>query len=86
MQNSCEIEDPAKSPLIQDMIMSYRIGEIASIIANKMEVTPLDALKLFYRSKTCAYLHDRENDDLYLFGSLYIVNDFLTEYYGTNKL
>lgn len=80
MQNNYDIDDPVRSPIIQDMIMSYRIGEIASIIAQRLDIKPLEALKLFYRSKTCGYLHDRENDDLYLFGNLYIVNDFLTEY------
>ena len=39
-------------------------------------MSPVRALDLFYRSKTCADLHNRKTR-LYLYGNLYIVDEFM---------
>ena len=70
--------DPAKSPVIQEIIMSNRIGSISDEIAKRLDIEPLKALELFYASKTCADLHNK-NTGLYLYSDLYIVDEFLLE-------
>ena len=70
--------DPAKSPVIQEIIMSNRIGSISDEIAKRLDIEPLKALELFYASKTCEDLHNKETG-LYLYSDLYIVDEFLLE-------
>ncbi|WP_018339551.1 hypothetical protein [Butyricimonas synergistica] len=71
--------DPAKSPEIQEMILSSRIGIISAELSKRLEITPVRALQLFYESKTCADLHDKDTG-LYLYGNLYIADEFIREY------
>lgn len=69
-------EMPAvKSPEIQEIILSNRIGSIAAGLSKRLEIAPVRALQLFYESKTCADLHDKETG-LYLYGNLYIADEF----------
>ena len=75
--------DPVKSPEIQEIILSNRIGIIAAELSKRLEITPVRALQLFYESKTCADLHDKETG-LYLYGNLYIADEFMREH--QNKL
>ena len=75
--------DPVKSPEIQEIILSNRIGIIAAELSKRLEITPVRALQLFYESKTCADLHDKETG-LYLYGNLHIADEFMREY--QNKL
>ena len=70
--------DPAKSPVIQEIIMSNRIGSISDEIAKRLNIEPLKALDLFYASKTCEDLHNKETG-LYLYSDLYVVDEFLFE-------
>ncbi len=70
--------DPAKSPIVQEMILSNRIGQISAELAKQLDIEPERALELFYESKTCADLHDKSTG-LYLYGNLYIVDEFLRE-------
>ncbi len=69
---------PLKSPVIQEIIMSNRIGSIAVILAKKLDIDNVKALKLFYESETCSKLHDKSTG-LYLYSDLYIVDDFMME-------
>lgn len=73
--------DPIKSPEIQEIILSNRIGIIAAELSKRLDISPAKALQLFYESKTCADLHDKETG-LYLFGDLYIVDEVLLELRG----
>jgi hypothetical protein len=68
-------DNPLKSPIVQEIIMSNRIGAIAVILSEKLDIDNIKALKLFYESKTCARLHDKSTG-LYLYSDLYIVDDF----------
>ena len=52
--------DPVKSPVIQEIILSNRIAVICDEIARRMNVTPLKALEIFYASKTCEDLHNKD--------------------------
>ena len=71
-------DNPLKSPIIQEIIMSNRIGAIAVILSDKLDIDNVKALKLFYESETCARLHDKSTG-LYLYSDLYIVDDFMIE-------
>ena len=73
--------DPIKSPEIQEIILSNRIGIIAAELSKRLDISPAKALQLFYESKTCADLHNKETG-LYLFGNLYIVDEVLLELRG----
>lgn len=67
-------DDPVKSPVIQEIIMSNRIGAISVELAKRLNIEPVKALQLFYESQTCADLHDKSTG-LYLFGDLYVVEE-----------
>lgn len=71
-------ENPTKTPIVQEIIMSNRIGAISILLAQKMGIENVDALKLFYESDTCRRLHDKSTG-LYLYGDMYIVDEFLLE-------
>ena len=55
-----------------------RIGMISCLLAHKLSIKPIEALKRFYRSNTCKLFHDRKTG-LYLYGDLYIVESYLSE-------
>ena len=73
-----QYEDPVKSPVIQEVILSNRIGAISVELAKRLEIDPAKALQLFYESKTCADLHNKATG-LYLYGDLYIVDEVIRE-------
>lgn len=60
------------------MILSYQIGGVAYELSKRLDVSPVRALELFYESKTCAELHDKSTG-LYLYGNLYIADEFMLE-------
>ena len=70
--------NPMKSPIIQEIIMSNRIGAIAIILAELLNISSVRALKLFYESETCSKLHDKSTG-LYLYGDLYVADEFMRE-------
>lgn len=57
--------------------MSNRIGAISMELAKRMNIEPVQALQLFYESRTCADLH--ESTGLYLYGDLYVADEFMRE-------
>ena len=71
-------EDPIKSPIIQEIIMSNRIGAISVELAKRLNIEPVKALQLYYESQTCADLHDKSTG-LYLYGDLYVADEFMRE-------
>lgn len=73
-----KFDDPVKSPVIQEIIMSNRIGAIAVELAKRLDIAPEKALQLFYESQTCADLHDKSTG-LYLYGDLYVTDEFMRE-------
>ena len=77
-ENQSNIYD---NPIIQEIILSNRIGSISDEIAKRMNIEPLKALELFYASKTCEDLHNKDTG-LYLYSDLYVVDEFLIENKG----
>lgn len=63
---------------VLDIIRWGRIGSISCRLAERLNTTPLEALKKFYRSEACRRFHDR-GTGLYLFSDLYIVDEYLIE-------
>ena len=73
-----QYEDPVKSPVIQEIIMSNRIGAISMELSKRLNIEPVRALQLFYESQTCADLHNKSTG-LYLYGDLYVADEFMRE-------
>ena len=71
-------DSPTKAPVIQEIIMSNRIGAIAVLLGKMLNLDNLRALKMFYESKTCERLHDKSTG-LYLYGDLYVADEFVLE-------
>lgn len=72
-------DDPVKSPIVQEIILSNRIGAISVELAKRLDIEPVKALELFYESQTCADLHDKSTG-LYLYSDLYIADEFIQEW------
>ncbi len=78
MMEPKQYDDPVKSPIIQEIILSNRIGAISIELARRLDIEPVQALELFYESQTCADLHDKSTG-LYLYSDLYIADEFIQE-------
>lgn len=78
MMEPKQYDDPVKSPIVQEIILSNRIGAIAVELAKRLNIEPVKALGLFYESQTCADLHDKSTG-LYLYSDLYITDEFIRE-------
>lgn len=63
---------------LNDILFWGRIGAIVCRIADKLNITPLQALKDFYRSNTCRRFHNRKTG-LYLYSDFYIADEYLIE-------
>ena len=74
-------DNPEAKAVLDDILMSGRIGIIANAIAEQLHIEPIRALHLFYESKTCQQLHDKQTG-LYLYGDMYIADEFLLEMQG----
>ena len=66
------------SPVIQEIIMSNRIGSIAMELARRLGIEPVNSLQRFYESNTCADLHDKSTG-LYLYGDRYVADEYMLE-------
>lgn len=73
-----EVDDPIKSPVVQEIIMSNRIGAISVELAKRLDIAREKALQLLYESQTCTDLHDKATG-LYLYGDLYVADEFMRE-------
>lgn len=60
-------------------VMSNRIGAISVELAKRLNIEPVKALQLFYEIQTCADLHDKSTG-LYLYGDLYVCDEFMREW------
>ena len=76
MMEQKQYDDPVKSPVIQEIIMSNRIGAISMEVAKRLNIERVKALQLFYESQTCADLHNKSTG-LYLYGDLYVADEFM---------
>jgi hypothetical protein len=48
------------------------------VLSERLEISPLRALDVFYTSKVCERLHDPETE-LYTFNDAYIVDEIMIE-------
>ncbi len=71
-------DSPEAKAILEDILVGGRIGIIANAIAEQLNIEPIKALHLFYESDTCRQLHDKRTG-LYLYGDMYIVDEFLLE-------
>lgn len=55
-----------------------KIGRIVTRLAERLDITPLRALDVFYTSKVCDRMHDEE-EELYTFSDEYIVDEIILE-------
>ncbi len=78
MMEQSQFDTSTKLPVVQEIIMSNRIGAISVELARQLDITPIRALQLFYESETCAHLHNKSTG-LYLYGDLYVVDEFIRE-------
>lgn len=81
MMEQKNYNSPTKSPVIQEIIMSNKIGAITVLLSKRLNISNVQALKLFYNSQTCQKLHDKSTG-LYLYGDLYIVDEVIREMEG----
>ena len=79
MMEQKQYDDPVKSPIVQEIILSNRIGAISVELAKRLDIEPVKALELFYESETCADLHDKSSG-LYLYSVLYVADEFIQEW------
>ena len=61
--------------------MWYKIGGVVMALAEQLNVSPEQALGIFYKSKTCDDLHNPETM-LYAFSDNYISDEVITELKG----
>lgn len=59
-------------------MMWNKIGRIVMLLAERLNISPVHALDIFYTSKTNERLHD-PSTLLYTFGDRYIVDDVIRE-------
>lgn len=78
MMEQKNYNSPTQSPVIQEIIMSNRIGAIAMILSKQLSIDSVKTLKMFYESETCRKLHNNTTG-LYLYGDLYVADEFTRE-------
>ncbi len=67
--------------MLSDLLMWNKIGRIAMRLAERLGVSPLRALDVFYTSKVCDRLHNPDTE-LYIFSDSYIVDEIILELQG----
>lgn len=61
--------------------MWYKIGGVVMALATQLDISPEQALGLFYKSQTCEELHKPETL-LYTFSDAYIADEVIMELKG----
>ena len=59
---------------LRSIIRWQLIGLVASIIAKRLQTTPVKGLQLYFKSRVCEKLKD-ESTGLYLYGPEYIADE-----------
>ena len=63
---------------LRNITVWNKIGHISVLLAERLHVSPSEALRLFYESEVSRQLHD-PSSDLYLYSDLYIVDELIME-------
>ena len=64
--------------MLSNLLMWNKIGRIVMRLSEKLEISPLRALDVFYTSKVCDRMHDPKAK-LYTFSDAYIVDEIMIE-------
>lgn len=64
--------------MLSDLLMWNKIGRIVMRLSERLKISPLRALDVFYTSKVCDRLHD-PGTELYIFSDAYIVDEIILE-------
>lgn len=73
--------EPDSKIQIRSATPSQRLlyAAITAELAKRLDIAPARVPRLFYESQTCADPHNKKTG-LYLFGNLYIADEFIREY------
>ena len=58
--------------------MWNKIGRIATILSEKLEISPIEAIRLFYSSPVCDQLHN-EKTGLFTYSDAYIADEVILD-------
>ena len=67
--------------MLSPLLMWHKIGRIVQILAQRLEITPLRALDVFYSSRVCERIHDPK-EQLYTFSDEYVADEVCMELRG----
>lgn len=73
----------AKKKALREILLWQQIGCIVVRVAQKLQISNTEALRIFYTSDTCVRLHD-ERTGLYLFSDIYLADEVIMEYTSEN--
>lgn len=63
---------------LRDITVWNKIGHISILLAERLHISPSEALRIFYKSEVNRQLHNPKSD-LYLYSDLYIVDELIME-------
>lgn len=63
---------------MQSITVWNKIGHVVVLLAERLHISPNEALRVFYESEVCKQLHDPQTN-LYLYSDLYIVDELVME-------
>ena len=63
---------------LQSITVWNKIGHVVVLLAERLHISPNEALRIFYESEVCKQLHDPQTN-LYLYSDLYIVDELVME-------
>lgn len=63
---------------MKDFLLWNKISRIIILLAERLDISPIRALNIFYNSEACKFLHD-PHYGLHLMSDAYIVDDILQE-------
>ncbi len=64
--------------MLSDLLMWNKIGRIAMRLSERLGISPLRALDVFYTSEVCERMHNPD-EELYTFSDAYLVDEIMLE-------
>ena len=64
--------------MLSDLLMWNKIGRIAIRLSERLGISPIRALDVFYTSGVCERMHNSD-EELYTFSDAYIVDEIILE-------
>lgn len=63
---------------MKDFLLWNKFSRIIMLLAERLDISPVRALHIFYNSEACKFLHDSRYG-LHLMSDAYIVDDIMQE-------